>query len=46
MIFINFKLREITGELNNQKLEQQKTKERFKIYERLSKLETEVFKNG
>ena len=44
LIILNIRVTEISKELDNQKLEQQKSSERFKIYERLSKIESEVFK--
>ena len=37
---------EVRGELKEIKLEQKKSDEKFKIYDRLAKLENEVFKNG
>lgn len=44
VIGIQLKTGEIKDELENQKLEQKKLSEKLKIYERLSKLENEVFK--
>ncbi len=46
LIGVNLKINEMNIKINEQDLNQQKLMEKLKIYERLSKIEVELFKNG